>query len=99
MRFYARFVAICNACFIIAAILRLIELNRRIKGNFDGAIGFQPLESTLVILGYLAIFFNLFFIILQAIRLMRGRPPVNGKWLTWFNLMMFPVEVWYFLFT
>ncbi|MEO7444769.1 MAG: hypothetical protein ABIT96_08310 [Ferruginibacter sp.] len=99
MKFYARFVAVCNICFIIAGVLRLVELNRRVKGNFDGAIGFQPLESTLVILGYGAVFFNLVFVLWLLDRLIRRRPLLVPKWLAWFNLMMFPLEIYYFLFT
>lgn len=99
MRFYARFVALCNICFIISVILRLVEMNRRVKGNFDGAIKFQPLESTLVILGYTAIIFNFFFVIIMFGRLMRKPRILLPRWLVWFNLMMFPLEVYYLLFT
>jgi hypothetical protein len=99
MRFYARFVFICNICFIVAAILRLVEMGQRTKGNFSGAIGFQPLEASLVILGYSAVFFSAAFVIAVLISIVRKRKYTIPRWLLWFNMMMFPIEVYYLLFT
>ena len=99
MRFYSRFVFICNVCFILAAILRLVEISRKIKGNFSGAIGFQPIESTLVILGYSAVFFNALYVLLIFISFIQRKNYKLPRWLLWFNCMMFPVEVYYLLFT
>ena len=68
MRIFSKIVALCNICFIIAVILRAVELAKRAKGNHEGAIPFQPLESTVVILGYGAIFINiiLVYIVLRS---------------------------------
>ncbi len=99
MRFYSRFVFICNICFILAAILRLVEMGRKTKGNYDGAIGFQPLEATLVILGYSAVFFSAIFVLATLFSIVRKKRSAIPRWLLWFNMMMFPIEVYYFLFT
>ncbi|MEO6404051.1 MAG: hypothetical protein ABIY51_07740 [Ferruginibacter sp.] len=99
MRFYSRFVFICNACFIIAAILRLVEMGRRTRGNFDGAIGFQPLEASLVVLGYSAVFFSAAFVLVMLFAIVQKKKYTIPRWLLWFNMMMFPIEVYYLLFT
>ena len=99
MRFFARVVFICNCCFILAVILRLIEMAKRAKGNFDGAIPFQPLESTLVILGYGAIFINVVFVFASLYLLLRKRLQTIPRWLVLFNLVIFPVQVYYFFYS
>ena len=99
MRLFARVVFICNCCFIIAVILRLVEQAKRAKGNFNGAIPFQPLESTLVILGYGAIFINIVFVFISLYLLLRKRLHSLPRWLVLFNLAIFPLQVYYFFFS
>lgn len=99
MRFYSRIVLICNCCFIVAVILRLVEMLKRAKGNFDGAIPFQPLESTVVILGYGAIFVNLAFAIACLYLLIRRRLQLLPRWIVIFNILIFPLQVYYFFFS
>jgi hypothetical protein len=99
MRFFSRIVLICNCCFIIAVILRLIEKYRRAQGNFDGAIPFQPLESTLVILGYGAVFINVVFVILSLYWLVAKKLSSIPRWIVLFNVFMFPLQVYYFFYS
>jgi hypothetical protein len=99
MRFYSRIVFICNCCFIIAVILRLVEKSKRAKGNFDGAISFQPLESTLVILGYCAIFLNIAFMLACLYLLIRKRIQFIPRWAVLFNIFIFSLQVYYFFFS
>ncbi len=98
MRFFSRIVFICNLCFLASIVLRLVEKVQRKDGNLDPAMGFQALEGTLVILGYGAIFLNLIFFIGAIIGLARGSLNNIPRWLIWFNLLLFPVQVWYFFF-
>lgn len=99
MRFFSRIVFICNICFIIAAILRLVEMSMRSNGNSNGAIKFQPLESTLVILGYGAIFLNVFFVFLSIYWASTKRLGLLPRWLVVINLIMFPIQVYYFFYS
>lgn len=98
MRFFSRIVLICNICFIIAAILWWIESNRRTRGNYDGVIRFQPLESTLVILGYGAILVNFVFVVFSLVLMLRKKINVVPRWIVIFNLLMFPLQVYYHFF-
>lgn len=96
MRIYARFVFICNICFILAVLIWWIEQSRRKQGNFDGLIGFQPLEATLVILGYGAIFFNFIFLMIVLYRFLTRKKQSAPGWVTIANLCIFPLQVYYF---
>lgn len=99
MRFFSKFVFICNLCFIATVILRFTEAAKRSKGNLEPAIALQPLQSSLVVLGYSAIIFNVIFFAVNIVsKLGRKINPVPA-WLIWFNLLLFPVQIWYFFFS
>ncbi len=96
MRFYSRFVFICNICFILAVLIWWMEQNRRKQGNFDGLIGFQPLEATLVILGYGAILFNFIFLMIAFYGFLTRKKQAVPGWVAIINLCIFPLQVYYF---
>lgn len=98
MRLFSKLTFICNICFIIAVIMRWVELSKRAKGNMDGAIPFQPLESTLVVLGYGAVFINLFFLIFCVYWLFTGKIKQIPRWVVIANLLILPVQVYFFFF-
>ena len=98
MRFYSRLVFICNVCFIIAVVMWWVEKARRLKGNYDGLIRFQPLEATLVILGYGAIILNFFFVLLSIYWYATKRIKLIPRWIVLFNLLIFPLQVYYHFF-
>lgn len=69
------------------------------NGNFNGAIQIQPLESTLVVLGYGAIFINLVFnLIVLVFFVAKAKQPV-AKWLIWTNFLLLILQLYYFLFS
>jgi len=99
MKFFSRVVFICNCCFIISVVLRLYENAHKKNGNFNGAIQIQPLESTLVVLGYGAIFINFIFNIFLFVLFVTKIKPDVAKWLTWTNFLLLILQVYYFLFS
>lgn len=99
MRFFARIVFICNIAFIASAILRFVEIKNSAKGNANLALKFQPVESTLVVLGYGAIFLNLFFIIFSIYWVAAKKINFIPRWILLFNLVMFPIQVYYFFYS
>jgi hypothetical protein len=99
MRFFARIVFICNLCFIAAAILRLVELDKKSAGDTSGVLKYQPLESTLAVLGLGAIFVNLIFFIFILMKTISRKPYHIPKWITAFNLFMLALQVYYYFFT
>ena len=99
MRFFSRIVLICNCCFIIAVILRYVELVKRVNGNFDSVIPLPPLESIMVTLGLLvAILINTTFVFLCLYLLATKKIKLIPRWIVLFNLLIFPVQVWYHFF-
>jgi hypothetical protein len=99
MRFFNKFVFICNICFFAAAILRLVEISRKSQGVDGTVIRLPVLEGSIVVLGYLAIIFNLFYFLALLWRFVAGRGWVMPKWMSLFNAILLPVQVWYFFFT
>ncbi len=100
MRFFSKIVFICNCCFIAAVILRFVENANKKKGNFDGNIILQPLESTLVVLGYGAIFINLVFNLFVLVMLSQKKSDFKiSKWLIWTSFIFFIIQIYYFFFS
>lgn len=97
MRFFARIVFICNGCFILAVILRYIEMAKKSNEQFSGVLKFQPLESTIVVLGYGAIIINLIFNLFVLLKLLFKKPVTVSKWIIWFNFLLLIIQLYYFL--
>jgi hypothetical protein len=99
MKFFSKIVFICNLCFVASVILRLVENAKKKSGSFDGQILLKPLESTLVVLGYGAIFVNLFFLLACLYWVVTKKIEQIPKWIVIVNLIFFPIQVYYFFFS
>lgn len=99
MRFLSKLTFICNLCFIATVIILWYENAHKQKGNFTGLIKLQPLESTLAILGYGAIFVNLIFNIALLIGKISGVKQSIAKWIMWFNFLLLLLQIYYFFFS
>ncbi len=99
MRFFSKIVFICNCCFIAAVILRFVENANKKKGNFNGNIILQPLESTLVVLGYGAIFINLVFNLFVLVMLSQKKDLKIPRWLIWTSFIFLIIQIYYFFFS
>lgn len=97
MRFFSKITCICNICFLLSVVLRAIENLRIQHGNTNGILKLQPLESTVVILGYGAVFVNFIFFFISLYLIINGRIKQLPKWIVFFNLVLFPIQVIYFL--
>jgi hypothetical protein len=98
MKLFSKFVFICNICFLATAILRYVEIgNDHLSKNID-AISFQPLKSSLIVLGYSALLFNLIFFLMFILLKTIGKTTKVSKWLIVVNSVMLFVELVYFLF-
>ena len=99
MRFFSKIVFICNICFIISAVMRLVEYGMRKNGNLNAVIPLQAVEGTIVILGFIvALFLNAAFVFIVLFRKSIRKPlPVNN-FILLFNLLLFPFQIWYSFF-
>ena len=99
MKVFNKLVFLCNVCCIIAAILRLVEISKKANGTTSGSLtALPPVEGIVVVLGYGAIFINLIFVLTFFILALR-RKSILPKWITYFNVLLFPVQIWYFFFS
>jgi hypothetical protein len=100
MRTFSKVVLICNICFIIAAVMRLIEFWFRKNGNNEALIPLPFLVGTIAILGVLISFFlNIAFAALITIQKSLKKKLTIPLFILYFNLIMLPVQVWYFFFS
>ena len=98
MRFFSKIIFICNICFIAAVIFRYIEINADKAGKNPNVLGFQPVESTLIILGYGAVIFNFIFLLSYLIAYLFKKGMSVPKWMLLFNLVLFFIQIIYFLY-
>jgi hypothetical protein len=98
MRFFAKIIFICNCCFIVSVILRYLEIKADKAGKNPNVLGFQPLESTLIILGYGAVLFNFIFLLSSLIVYFFKKEIPVPKGLLLFNLVLFFIQLIYFLY-
>ncbi len=99
MRTFSRIAFICNICFIISAILRVVELTKRAHGNNNAAIPLPAVEGTIVILGFIAIFINVVFFLAFLVSKISNKTNSIPKFILWFNILLIPVEIWYSFFS
>jgi hypothetical protein len=97
MRFFSKLVVICNVCFIIAVILRIIENLNKKDVAFNGYIKLDPLESTFVVLGYGAIILNIIFNSILLILFISKRKSNIPGWIVGFNFILLFIQLFYFL--
>ena len=71
----------------------------RKNGNINAVIPLQAIEGTIVILGFIvAVLLNAAFVFVVLFRKSIRKPiPVNN-FILFFNLLLFPVEIWYSFF-
>ena len=99
MRFFSKIVFICNICFIISVVMRLVEFGMRKNGNVNAVIPLQAVEGTIVILGFIvAVLLNAAFVFVVLFRKSIKKPILVNNFILFFNLLLFPVEIWYSFF-
>ena len=71
----------------------------RKNGNVNSVIPLKAIEGTIVILGFIvAVLLNAAFVFVVLFRKSIRKPiPVNN-FILFFNLLLFPVEIWYSFF-
>ncbi len=99
MRFFTKLVVICNFCFVLSVYLRYVTLARTAVGNTNGLIGYQPLESSIIVLGYGAVFLNALFLLITFFLWMTGKLQSMVSWLLAFNFAIFLFQLYYFFFS
>ena len=98
MRFFSKLVVICNVCFLLSVLLRFAEMLRQKPIHVEGTVFWNPITSTLVILGYGAVFLNVVFCLISTFLLIINKFHLVGWKLFLFNLILLLCQGYYFFF-
>lgn len=96
MRFFAKLTFICNICFVIYVVLRIVEMGKKAKGNTDQLIQLPWLQNTAVILGWSAVVVNSLFCLAALIVLATGKKDFFKSWIVIANFIFLIVQLLYF---
>jgi hypothetical protein len=96
MRFFAKFVFVCNLSFLISVVLRFVEFGNDQLALSNDTLGFQPLKSTLIVLGYGAVFFNFVFLSFLVFKKLFNGELNIPMWISIVNFFFFVLQVVYF---
>jgi hypothetical protein len=96
LRFFSKIVFVCNLCFAVSAILRLVEKDHITNGNHDAIIPLPPVQGTLVILGLIAVMLSFIFALLCGMYFLLKKQHNIAKWLVWVNLLFLLFQLFYF---
>ncbi len=98
MRFFSKLIVILNGSFLLAVLLRFIELNNK-KNVVINAIEPLPwLTSILVIMGYTAIIFNSLFLLVYFIFFAFNVKMNIPKWIIIFNVVILFCQLYFQFF-
>ena len=98
MRIFSKFIYLCNLCFVASVILRFWENASKKAGTVNAVVKLQPLQNTLVILGYSAVVFNFVYHLFLLGFLAKKSTNALPKWIIWVNFLFLIVQVYYFFF-
>ena len=77
--------------------MRYLEMAGHVPKNSLSILGFQPLQSSIIILGYGAVLFNLGFFAVFALRKLIGKDDPNPIVLFYANMGSLFFQLYYFL--
>lgn len=98
MRFFSKLIVILNCSFLVAVLLRFIELSNK-KNDVINAIEPLPwLTGILVIMGYTAIIFNTLFLLLYFIFTAFTVKFNIPKWIIIFNVVILFCQLYFQFF-
>jgi len=97
MRFFSKFVFICNLCFIVTIVMQLIEAGNKGKGTVDAAVPLGFLKGPLVILGFISILVSALFCFFVLVSLVAKSQTKLPRWLVVFNFIALLAEIYWFL--
>jgi hypothetical protein len=96
MKFFARVVFIFNLSFIGFAVFRYLEQQKKITTNSDAINALPWLKSTIITLGWVAIFINLLFCLIALVFYLSKKSNLLAKWITIANFIFLLLQIYYF---
>ncbi len=97
MRIFSKIVFICNICFIVAAVIRLIDIGLKKNGSSEALIPLPFVVATIAVLGtFVSFILNVVFAGVFAVKKFSKKIIEINTFIVYFNLIMLPIEIWYF---
>lgn len=94
MKLFSKIAFVFNLAFLFAVFMRFVEREEAEAASPLAAV--QPLENTLIIMGYCAVLVNLAFLVSLGIARAGRRITGLPSWLWVFNLVMLILQFLYF---
>jgi hypothetical protein len=95
MKFFSKFVIICNVCFLAMMVMQYINIGNKAAGKTEVALPLPFIEGTMAVLGLLSLLFNaLFFLMFLILMATNKQIP---RWIVWFNFIILAVQVYWLL--
>lgn len=96
MRFFSKITFLCNLCFVVFVIMRILEKQNEVKSGSEAIIPLPVLQNSLVVLGMCAILLSFIFAISVMVYRLQKKPLTIATWLVWVNLLFLLLQVIYF---
>ena len=97
MRFFSKFVFICNICFIVTVVMHFIELGDKVKGKTDVVAELQFVEGTMAVLGLISLLVNAIFCFFVLVSLVAKSQTKVPRWMMIFNFIALLAEIYWFI--
>ncbi|MBS1511801.1 MAG: hypothetical protein JST86_13220 [Bacteroidetes bacterium] len=98
MRFFSKFVIICNICFVISAVMQKFEKHNKAMGKPGELVPLPYVQNVVIILGFMALMVSAVFIIIWAGMFATKKGKQIPRWVVIFNFAALLAEIyWYFI--
>ena len=97
MRFFSKFVFICNLCFIVSMVMQYLERSNKVNGKMDIAVPLEFLKGTVVVLGFISLLINAVFCFFVLVSLVAKSQAKMPRWIVIFNFIALLVQIYWFL--
>lgn len=97
MKFFSKFVIICNVCFVAMLVMQYINTGNKAAGKTEVALPLPFIEGTMAVLGLLSLLFNALFFLMFSILIATNKNKQIPRWIVWFNFIILAVQVYWLL--
>jgi len=97
MKFFSKFVFICNLSFVVMVVMQLIQHHDKVKGKVGVVAPLQFVEGTVVVLGMVSLLVNAVFCIIAIGLLATKKIKKIPRWIVIFNFISLLAEIYWFI--